>query len=105
MQRITDIAPATIDEQHRPNKAQADSPNIKCSFRLLKLKQVWRNKCKIHTKNTHRLSCGLVKRQNMWETTNIPLTYIDMERALRVTKPQTPPTTHIDIEFQTERNT
>ena len=77
MQRITDIAPATIDEQHRPNKAQADSPNIKCSFRLLKLKQMWRNKCKIHTKNTHRLSCGLVKRQNMWETTNIPLTYID----------------------------
>lgn len=53
MQRITDIAPATIDEQHRPNKAQADSPNIKCSFRLLKLKQMWRNKCKIHTKNTH----------------------------------------------------
>ena len=77
MQRITDIAPATIDEQHRPNKAQADSPNIKCSFRLLKLKQMWRNKCKTHTKNTHRLSCGLVKRQNMWETTNIPLTYID----------------------------
>lgn len=48
MQRITDIAPATIDEQHRPNKAQADSPNIKCSFRLLK--QMWRIKCKIHTK-------------------------------------------------------
>ena len=30
-----------------------------------------------YKKHTHRLSCGLVKRQNMWETTNIPLTYID----------------------------
>ena len=28
-------------------------------------------------KHKRRFSCGLAKRQNMWETTNIPLTYID----------------------------
>ena len=38
MQRISDIAPAMIDQEHRLNKAlrcQTDSPNMPNSFRLL----------------------------------------------------------------------